>query len=123
MRRYMRIAAIVALVLVFGAAGLAKLVAAASFREQFVHFGLPEWWVYVTGAVELLGAALIALSKQAPRRFGAAMLAATMAVAAALHLLHDTIALALPALTLMLLAGYVAMISRNEGATGGLADA
>lgn len=121
--RYMRTAAIVALVLVFGASGLAKLVAAASFRDQFLHFGLPEWWVYVTGAVELLSAALIALSNQAPRRFGVAMLAATMAVATALHLLHDPIVLALPAFLLMLVAGYVAVMLRNEAATRAMVGA
>jgi len=116
MKRYGRIAAVVVLVLVFGAAGLFKLVNAAAFREQFAHLGLPDWWIPVTGAVELLGAALIALSKELPRQFGAAMLAATMAVATALHLLHDPIALALPASALLLLAAYVALISRTAGA-------
>lgn len=123
MKRYIRIAAIVALVLAFAAAGVGKLIDPASFREQFAHFGLPGWWVPVTGAVELLGAALIALSSRAPRRFGAAMLAATMAAATALHLLHDPIALALPASALMLLAGYVASIRQGEGATRALAGA
>ena len=111
------------LVAVFGAAGLGKLVSAALFREQFTHFGLPGWWVYLTGAVELLGAALIALFKPALRRIGAALLAATMAVATALHLLHDPIALALPAAALMLLSGYVALTPRDESRTRGLADA
>ena len=123
MKRYVRIILIGALVLAFGAAGLAKLVDPASFQEQFAHFGLPGWWVQVTGAVELLGAALIAIFKQMPRQFGAAMLAATMAVATALHLLHDPIALALPASALMLLAGYVALMPRNEAAPRGLARA
>ncbi len=123
MKRYVRMVAIVALVLVFGAAGLTKLAAAALFHEQFAHFGLPEWWVPVTGVVELLGAALIALPKLASRRFGAMLLAATMAVATLLHLLHDPMALALPAAALMLLAGYVAMMRRDEGATRGLAGA
>lgn len=117
MKRIMRIAAIVSLVLVFGAAGLAKLVTAASFREQFLHFGIPEYWVYVTGAVELLGAALIALFRQAPRRLGAALLAANMAVATALHVVHDPIVLASPAFILMLLAGYVAFMRQAEVAT------
>ena len=123
MRRYIRMAAIGMLVLAFGAAGLAKLVDPASFREQFAHFGLPGWWVQLTGAVELLGAGLIALFSRAPRRFGAAILAATMAVATGLHLLHDPIALALPASALMLLAGYVALVPRNEAAARDLAGA
>lgn len=122
MKRYVRSAAIVALVLVFGAAGVTKLVAAGLFHEQFAHFGLPAWWVQVTGAVELAGAALIALPKPAFRRSGAMLLAATMAVAAGLHLVHDPIALALPAVALMLLAGYVATMPRNEGAMRGQAS-
>lgn len=121
MKRHVRITAIAGLVLVFGAAGLAKLVDVASFREQFAHLGLPGWSIHVTGAVELLGAALILLFKEARRRLGAAMLAVTMAVATALHLRHDPIALALPALALLLLAGYVALIPRDEGATRGFA--
>jgi uncharacterized membrane protein YphA (DoxX/SURF4 family) len=119
----MRIAAILLLVVAFGVAGFAKLLHPASFQEQFTHFGLPKWWVPVTGVVELLGAALIALPERLPRRFGAALLATTMAVATTLHLLHDPIALALPALALLLLAGYVASIPHNQGATRALAGA
>ena len=122
MKRYGRIAAVAALVLLFGAAGLAKLVDPASFRDQFAHFGLPAWWIAVTGAVELLGAALIALPGRT-RRAGAALLAATMGAATALHLVHDPIALASPAAALMLLAGYVASGPRGEDAARGLARA
>jgi hypothetical protein len=123
MKRYLRVAAIVALVAAFGAAGLGKLVDPALFREQFEHLGLPEWWVPLTGAVELLGAALVATFNHALRRLGASILAATMAVATALHMLHDPIVLALPAALLMLLAGYVATIPRVQGADRGLAGA
>ena len=123
MKRYGRIAAIVVLVLVFGSAGLFKLVNAAAFEEQFAHLGLPAWWVPVTGMVELIGAALIALFKGLPRRFGAALLAATMAVATGLHLFHDPIALALPASALLLLAGYVAVMSHNPPPTPARAGA
>jgi hypothetical protein len=123
MRRYVRIAAIAALVLVFGAAGLAKLADPTSFQEQFTHFGLPLWWVQLTGAVELLGAALVALPRQAPRRFGAAILVATMAVATALHLRHDPIALALPAAALLLVAGYLALVPAAQRAARKPADA
>ena len=123
MTRYGRIAAIVAVVLVFGAAGLFKLVNPAAFGEQFAHLGLPHWWVGVTGVVELLGATLIALFRGLPRRFGAALLVATMAVATGLHLLHDPIALALPALALLLLAGHVALQSHNGPPTRAVAGA
>lgn len=123
MERYLRTAAVVTLVLVFGSAGIFKLADPASFREQFTQFGLPGWWIPVTGAAELLGAVLIALPKLAARRFGAALLAAAMAVATVLHLLHDSVALALPALALMLVAGYVAFVAQSEPAAPGLAGA
>lgn len=123
MKRYVQVAAIVALVLAFGAAGLAKLVDAASFSQQFAHLGLPRWWIHVTGALELLGAALVALPIWAARRSGAALLAATMAVASALHLAHDPAPIALPALALMLLAGYVASMPRPLRPARGLAGA
>ena len=123
MKRYVRVATVVVLVLVFGAAGVAKLASAASFEEQFAHFGLPNGWVYLTGAVELLGAALVAFPIQALRKVGAALLAATIAVATALHLLNDPVALALPAFVLMLLAAYVSFTPRSETARRGLAVA
>ena len=123
MKRYVQRAAIVALVVAFGAAGFFKLMDPGSFRDQFLSFGLPGWWVYVTGAVELLGAALVAFSKEVTRRFGAVILATTMAVAAMLHLIHDPVVLALPALALMLLAGYVALLAPHSKATQRLAGA
>ncbi len=108
--RYLQIGMLAVLVVAFGAAGFGKLFDAASFQEQFAQFGLPFWFVYVTGAVELLGAALVASFNQARRRFGAGMLAATMAVAGTLHLFHDPFALAVPALVLMTIAAWVALV-------------
>ncbi len=108
--RYFQIGLLLVLVVTFGAAGLTKLVSAAIFYEQFAHFGLPGWIVYLTGAVELSGAALIASFDETRRRLGAAMLAITMAVATSLHLLYDPFALALPAFLLMLIAGGVALV-------------
>ncbi len=119
MKRSMQISAIALLVLVFAASGLAKLAYAASFQEQFAHFGLPGWMIVVTAILEVTGAGLITLSIRGLRRFGAVMLAATMAVATALHLLHDPIALALPAAALMLLALYVASIPGKTQALRG----
>lgn len=108
--RYLQIGVLVLLVAVFAAAGLAKLIAAPMFHEQFVRFGLPGWFVYLTGAVELSGAALLASFDAARRGLGAGLLAVTMAVAASLHLVHDGFALALPALLLMSLAGWTALV-------------
>lgn len=123
MKRYGQIAAITVLALAFGAVGLAKLTNPAMFQDQFAGFGLPNWFVFVTGAVELLAAALIASFNEVRRRFGAAMLAVTMAVATSLHVIHDPLAMALPAFALMLLAGYVALVPLCKGAKQGLAGA
>jgi hypothetical protein len=122
MKRYMNFAAVGVLVLIFGGAGLAKISVGASFADQFAHFGLPAWWIYLTGAVELTGAALIAIPKHVTRRFGAALLAATMAVATMLHLLNDPAAMALPAFSLMLLAGFVAWKPQAAAAPQALAQ-
>ncbi len=113
--RYMQIGMLAVLVVAFGAAGLGKLFNAAMFEEQFAHFGLPEWFVYVTGMVELLGAALVASFNHVRRRLGAVMLSITMAVATLLHLLHDPLALAVPAFALMLIAGGVALLPLRKG--------
>ncbi len=123
MKKFMRIAAVVILVLVFCASGLAKIIKPEMFEGQFVQFGLPAWFVLVTGGVELLGAALIAFFKDARRRFGAALLAVTMAVATVLHATHDPIAMAVPALLLMLLAGVVALMSTQKNSEEALSAA
>lgn len=123
MKNYKQTAAVVALVLIFGGAGVSKLVSASSFQDQFAHFGLPAWLVLLTGIVELTGAALIALSKRRLRQLGAGLLAITMSVATVLHLLHDPVALALPAAALTLLAAYVAFVSRESAIARDLANA
>lgn len=119
MKRYALIAAVTVLALVFGASGLAKLINPKMFQDQFAQFGLPTLFVFVTAAVELLGAAMIAFFNDARRRSGAAMLAVTMAVATSLHLVHDPLPMALPAFALMLLAGTVALVPLRTGAKEG----
>lgn len=109
MKRYAQIAVLALLVGVFAVAGIAKLVSPAIFQAQFAHFGLPDWFVYATGAVELSGAALIASFNETRRRVGSGLVATTMAVGSLLHLQHDPFPLAVPALALMLLAGWTAL--------------
>jgi uncharacterized membrane protein YphA (DoxX/SURF4 family) len=109
MARYGRRAATVVLAVIFAGAGLAKLVAPAMFHDQFEAFGLPPWFVFATAAVELLGAALVAFTGGMRRRSGAVLLACAMAVASFLHVLHDPLAMSLPAFALLLLAAYVAL--------------
>jgi len=110
MHRYAQMAAATVLILFFGGAGVAKLINPEMFYDQFARFGLPDWFVLVTGAVELLAAALMAFFNDLRRRLGAVMVAATMAVATSLHLAHDPLPMAAPAFLLMLLAGYLALV-------------
>lgn len=113
--RYLQIGVLAILVAAFAAAGLGKLINPALFHEQFARFGLPDWFVYLTGAIEVSGAALLASFNAALRRLGAGMLAVTMAAAGTLHLLHDPLALALPALILMSLAVWAALVPLRKG--------
>ena len=116
MQRHAQIAAITVLLLAFVAAGVAKLINPALVYDQFARFGLPMWFVTVTGVVELIAAGLIASFNDARRRLGGAMLATTMAVATVLHVVHDPLATAIPALVLMLLAAYGAIVPLTKRA-------
>ncbi len=48
------------LVVAFAAAGVMNAVGSPPTRESFVRWGYPAWWCWVTGATELLVAALAA---------------------------------------------------------------
>jgi putative oxidoreductase len=47
------------LVLVFGAAGAAKLAGVAMLVAEFDKIGLGQWFRYLTGATEVMGAVLV----------------------------------------------------------------
>jgi hypothetical protein len=113
--RYLQISALAILVAAFAAAGLGKLIDPAMFHDQFLRFGLPVWFVYLTGTIEVSGAALLASFNAGLRRVGAGVLAVTMAAAATLHLLHDPFALALPALILLALSAWTALVPLRQG--------
>jgi putative oxidoreductase len=49
----------IVLALVFGAAGAAKLVGVAMLVAEFDKIGLGQWFRYLTGATEVIGAALV----------------------------------------------------------------
>lgn len=95
----------------FAMAGFAKLSGAPQMVENFARWGLPGWFLLVTGAVEL-GAAVLLL---APRTafYGSALLVPTMIGAALTHVVHgDPIAAAVPALVLLVLSAVVAWARR-----------
>ena len=72
------------LALSFAAAGVAKLAGVPEMIQVFAAVGLGQWFRYFTGAVEILGVALLLIP--ATGFFGGVLLAATMIGAVATHL-------------------------------------
>lgn len=95
----------VLLALAFGAAGAAKLAGVPQMIQVFDAIGAGQWFRYVTGAVEIIGAVLILLP--AAGFFGALLLAATMVGAVATHLVLIG-GSPMPAVVLGLLSAFVA---------------
>ena len=73
------------LALAFGAAGIAKLAGVPQMIQVFDTIGFGQWFRYLTGVVEIVGAVLLLVP--AAGFFGGLMLAATMVCAVATHLL------------------------------------
>jgi uncharacterized membrane protein YphA (DoxX/SURF4 family) len=73
------------LALAFGAAGLAKLAGVPQMVLVFDAVGFGQWFRYLTGGVEIVGAVLLLVP--AAGFFGGLLLAATMVCAVATHLM------------------------------------
>ncbi|EET48165.1 DoxX family protein [Thalassobium sp. R2A62] len=101
----------VLLTLAFVAAGLAKLFGAEMMVQTFDAVGLGQWFRYVTGLIEIGGAALLWLRGR--QVFGAGLLLCTMigAVLAHLFIIGPS---AIPALVLGVLAGIVVFAHRDQ---------
>ena len=93
------------LALAFAAAGFAKLAGVPQMVQVFDAVGVGQWFRYVTGAVEILGAVLLLVP--ATGFFGGLLLLATMLGAVATHLFVIGGSF-LPALVLGLLSALVA---------------
>lgn len=93
------------LALAFGAAGAAKLAGVPQMVQVFDAIGAGQWFRYLTGAVEIVGAVLVLLP--AAGFFGALLLAATMVGAVATHLVLIG-GSPVPAAVLGLLSAFVA---------------
>jgi putative oxidoreductase len=70
--------------LVFVAAGSGKLLGSADMVALFGAVGIGQWFRYVTGLLEVLGALLLIVPGKTP--FGAVLLACVMAGAVVAHL-------------------------------------
>ncbi len=97
--------------LAFLAAGFAKLTGVEMMVATFDAVGVGQWFRYVTGAIEVLGA--VALFIPAVRVFGAAALATTMLGAIAAHLLILGPS-AVPALVLLAITAVITYAHRAE---------
>jgi uncharacterized membrane protein YphA (DoxX/SURF4 family) len=99
------------LALAFAGAGGAKLYGVPMLVEEFQHIGLGQWFRYVTGALEMLGAFLILAPALAA--FGALLLICIMIGATVTHLFVIG-GSPVPALVLLALSAIVAYAKRDQ---------
>ena len=99
------------LALTFAGAGGAKLYGVPMLVEEFQHIGVGQWFRYVTGALELLGAVFILTPSLAA--FGAVLLICIMIGATITHLFVIG-GSPVPALVLLALSAIVAYAKRDQ---------
>lgn len=95
----------------FLSAGGAKIYGAPMMVENFEHIGFGQWFRYLTGILEVIGAITILISGVAV--FGAALLSCIMAGAIATHLLLIG-GSAVPAIVLLILSVVVVVAHRDQ---------
>ncbi|MGM4991346.1 DoxX family protein [Tardiphaga sp. 841_E9_N1_2] len=98
------------LALAFAAAGTAKLYGVPMLVEEFEHIGLGQWFRYLTGTLEILGAVLIIIPSTVA--FGAALLCCIMIGAIFTHVFVIG-GSPIPAIVLLALSGIVAYAKRS----------
>jgi putative oxidoreductase len=93
----------------FLAAGGSKLASAPAMVEMFAKLGAGQWFRYLTGALEVIGAIALLIPRAA--FYGAALLAVVMvgAIVAHLAVLGGS---PIPALVLLVIVGTVAYLRR-----------
>ena len=99
------------LTLAFVAAGLAKLAGVEMMVQTFETIGVGQWFRYVTGVIEIGGAALLWIPNR--QVFGAGLLLCTMIGAVLSHLLIIGPS-ALPALMVGPLAAVIVYVYRGQ---------
>ena len=90
------------LALAFFGAGLSKLSSQPMMIQEFDLFGLPRWFMYLTGLIEVGSAALVLVPRLAS--IGAALLVCTMVGAILAHVTHGQAAMIAVPVVLLLLA-------------------
>ena len=103
--------------LAFLMAGGTKLMGQEMHVENYIRWGYPNWFMYLTGTIEVLGAVLIVIP--ATRFYGALLLTATMLGAIFTHIQANEPAMLPVPIVLLLLSGFVAWMNRpNAGVRG-----
>ena len=105
------------LALAFGAAGATKLAGMPQMVQLFEAVGFGQWFRYLTGAVEVVGAIL--LLAPATGFFGGLLMAVTMAGGVGTHLLLIG-GNPVPAIVLALLSAFVAWRLRPAAFPGAI---
>ncbi len=106
--------------LAFLGAGIAKLSSAPMMLAEFSLFGYPVWFMYLTGALEIVGAVLVLVPRLAGA--GAALLSCIMVGALFSHLTHGQAGMTVAPFVLLVLAVIVGSLrgwSRGALATAG----
>jgi uncharacterized membrane protein len=85
--------------------GLRNLFAPKSIVDEFVRWGYPPWFPFVTGTLELATAALLLFPET--RQIGAALGCSVMLAAAGTVVLNGEYAHAIPALVILGLTAFV----------------
>jgi putative oxidoreductase len=97
--------------LAFVAGGVTKLLAMPPHPAHFAGWGFPGWFMYLTGAIELVSGILLFIPRVAA--FGAALLVGTMIGAALTHLMHADAANVAPSLVMLVLSAVVFYARRD----------
>jgi len=94
----------------FVLSGGTKLSGPEEMANNFIRWGYPSWFMYVTGAIELVAAVMLLIPRT--RFVGAFLLVATMGGAVLTHVVNAEAVHSFPALVLGLLAGVLAYTHR-----------
>jgi len=107
-----------ALAAFFVVGSLSNIIAPGSIYEEYLKWGYPRWFHFVTGSLELTTAVLLARANT--RLLGAALGCAVMLGALATVTLHGEYGQAVPPLvvaTLTIVVGWITWRKRFSGAT------
>ncbi len=112
----------------FLAAGGFKLSGAEQMVQSFTKFGLPVAFMYFIGAAEVAGAIGLWLPQKpfgpwALKRLAAAGLAIIMVGAVFMHLMHDPIAQAIPALLYLAILSFLFFAFGKSAAQSAISEA